>query len=52
MQKLNREVVVMPDNEYKDFLKLVKHEKKPKSRVIRGAIIDKVNQVLDKVVTK
>lgn len=52
MKKLNREVVVMPDNEYRDFLKLVKHEKKPKSRVIRGAIIDKFKILLDKVANK
>lgn len=48
--KIHREVVVMPDKEHKNFLKLVKREKKSKSKVAREAIIDKINLVLDKVV--
>ena len=50
MNKLIREVVVMPEKEHKKFLKLVRHEKKSKSRVAREAIIDKYNLLLDKVV--
>ena len=42
--ELHREVIVMPDGEHKDFLKLVKHEKKSKSKVAREAIQDKINK--------
>lgn len=52
MNKLYREVVVMPGEEHKNFLKLVRHQKQPKSKVVREAIKDKINQVLDKVVNK
>ena len=46
MNKLHREVIVMPSGEHKNFIKLVKHEKKPKSKVAREAIIDKVAKEL------
>lgn len=41
----HREVVVMPDAEHKEFLKLVKSEKKAKSRVVREAIKEKINKL-------
>lgn len=49
---LKREVIVMPIKEHKNFMKLVRHEKKSKSKVAREAIIDKCNFVLDKVTNK
>ena len=56
MNKLHREVVVMPTAEHRNLLKLVKLECKPKSRVIRNAIANecksKLSIPLDKVTNK
>lgn len=42
MKKLFRETIVMPEGEHKNLVKLSKHEKKAKSRVIREAIAEKI----------